>query len=34
LGYYDLKEDVAVGTVSNMYTIAETMVTAGRLVNL
>jgi selenium metabolism protein YedF len=34
LGYYDLKEDVAVGRVSNMYTIAETMVAAGRLVNL
>jgi selenium metabolism protein YedF len=34
LGYYDLKDNVAVGTVSNMYTIAETMVAAGRLVNL
>jgi selenium metabolism protein YedF len=34
LGYYDLKDNVAVGTVSNMYTIAETMVGAGRLVNL
>ncbi|MGD8968446.1 MAG: sulfurtransferase-like selenium metabolism protein YedF [Anaerolineae bacterium] len=34
LGYYGLKEDVAVGRVSNMYTIAETMVAAGRLVNL
>jgi selenium metabolism protein YedF len=34
LRYYDLKEKVAVGTVSNMYTIAETMVGAGSLVNL
>jgi selenium metabolism protein YedF len=34
LGYYDLKEEVAVGTVSNMYTIAETMLAAGRLVQL
>ena len=34
LGYYDLKENVAVGTVSNMYTIAETMLGAGRVVHL
>jgi selenium metabolism protein YedF len=34
LSYHDLKEDVAVGTLSNMYAIAETMVTADRLVNL
>jgi selenium metabolism protein YedF len=34
LSYYDLKESIAVGTVSNMYTIAETMLAAGRLVYL
>jgi len=34
LGYYELKEKVAVGTVSNMYSIAETLLTAGRLVSL
>ncbi len=34
LEYYELKDDVAVGTVSNMYTIAETLLTAGRLVYL
>lgn len=34
LGYYGLKEKVAVGTVSNMYTIAETLLGAGRLVSL
>ncbi|MGD2143532.1 MAG: sulfurtransferase-like selenium metabolism protein YedF [Anaerolineae bacterium] len=34
LGYYDLKDRVAVGQVSNMYTIAETMLRAGRLANL
>ena len=34
LGYYELKEQVAVGTVSNMYTIAETLLNAGRIVNL
>lgn len=34
LDYYGLKEKVAVGTVSNMYTIAETMLRAGRLVYL
>ncbi len=34
LGYYDLKENVAVGTISNMYTIAETMLGAGRVVHL
>jgi selenium metabolism protein YedF len=32
LGYYELKDDVAVGTVSNMYTIAETMLGADHLV--
>jgi selenium metabolism protein YedF len=34
LGYYGLKEKVAVGEVSNMYTIAETMLRAGRVVSL
>lgn len=34
LGYYDMKDDIAVGTVSNMYTIAETMLAAGKLVYL
>ncbi|MGC8873961.1 MAG: sulfurtransferase-like selenium metabolism protein YedF [Chloroflexia bacterium] len=34
LGYYGLKDRVAAGTVSNMYTIAETLLTAGRLISL
>jgi len=34
LGYYGLKEKVAVGEVSNMYTIAETMLSAGKVVSL
>jgi selenium metabolism protein YedF len=34
LGYYDLKDGIAVGTVSNMYAIAETMLAATRLVYL
>jgi selenium metabolism protein YedF len=34
LGYYDLRDNVAVGTVSNMYTIAEAMVGAASLLNL
>ena len=34
LGHYELKEQVAVGEVSNMYTIAETMLGAGKVVNL
>ena len=32
LEYFKLKDRVAVGTVSNMYTIAETLVGAGRVV--
>jgi selenium metabolism protein YedF len=32
LGYYELKDNVVVATVSNMYTIAETMLGADRLV--
>ncbi len=34
LGYYELKEKVAVGEVSNMYTIVETLLNAGRVVSL
>jgi len=34
LGYYELKEKVAVGTVSNMYTIAETLLGAGKVIAL
>jgi len=34
LGYFQLKEKVAVGEVSNMYTIAETMLGAGKVVTL
>ncbi len=34
LGYYELKDKVAVGTVSNMYTIAETLLGAARVVSL
>ena len=34
LSYFELKEQVAVGEVSNMYTIAETLLRAGKVVNL
>ena len=34
LGYYDLQDEIAAGTVSNMYSIAETMLAASRLVYL
>jgi selenium metabolism protein YedF len=34
LGYYGLKERVAVGKVSNMYTIAETILGARKVVSL
>jgi selenium metabolism protein YedF len=34
LGHYDLKEQVAVGEISNMYTIAETLLNAGKVVSL
>lgn len=34
LEYYDLKDEVAVGVVSNMYTIAETMLGSGKQVML
>ena len=34
LGYYELTDKIAVGEISNMYTIAETMLGAGRVVKL
>ena len=34
LGHYGLKDKVAAGEVSNMYTIAETLLRAGKVVNL
>lgn len=34
LGYFDMKEQLAVGTISNMYTIAETLLDAGRVLNI
>lgn len=34
LEYYELKEKIAVGEVSNMYTIAETMLSAEQVVSL
>jgi selenium metabolism protein YedF len=34
LGYFELTEKLAVGQVSNMYEIAETMLGAGTIVNL
>jgi peroxiredoxin family protein len=34
LGYYELKDKVAVGEVSNMYTITETMLRAGKVISL
>ena len=34
LGHYELKDKVAVGEISNMYTITETMLRADRVVNL
>jgi selenium metabolism protein YedF len=34
LGHYELKDKVAVGEVSNMYTIAETMLGAGKVISL
>ena len=34
LGYYDLKDKVVAGEVSNMYTIAETLLRAGNVVSL
>ena len=34
LGYYDLRDRVAAGVVSNMYAIAETLIGAGNVVSL
>jgi intracellular sulfur oxidation DsrE/DsrF family protein len=34
LDYHELKDQVAVGVVSNMYTIAETILGAGKVINL
>jgi selenium metabolism protein YedF len=34
LGYFGLTDQVAVGQVSNMYTIAETLLQAGKVVSL
>jgi selenium metabolism protein YedF len=34
LGYFDLKQKLAVGRISNMAEIAETMLNAGRLLSL
>jgi selenium metabolism protein YedF len=34
LGYYELNDQLAVGEVSNMYTIAETILGAGKTVSL
>jgi selenium metabolism protein YedF len=34
LGYYELMEKLSVGEVSNMYTIAETLLGAAKVVNL
>jgi len=34
LGYYELKEFVEVGQVSNMYTIAEELLQAGKIISL
>ena len=34
LGYFELTEKLAAGQVSNMYDIAETMLRAGKVVNL
>lgn len=34
LGFFELKDQVAVGEVSNMYTIAETLLEAGKVVSV
>lgn len=34
LGHYGLKDKIAVGQISNMYAIAETLLRAGKVVNL
>jgi selenium metabolism protein YedF len=34
VGYYDLKDTVAVGEISNMHDITDVMLTAGKVINL
>ncbi len=34
LGHFELRDEIAVGEVSNMYTIAETLLGAGKVVSL
>jgi selenium metabolism protein YedF len=34
LGHFSIKEKIKVGIISNMYTIAETLLNAGKLVNI
>ena len=34
LGHFDLKEKVAVGEISNMYAITETMLRADKVINI
>ena len=34
LGHYGLKDQIAAGEISNMYTIAETLLGAGKVVSL
>ncbi len=34
LGYFEIKDQLGVGQVSNMYDIAETMLGASKVVNL
>jgi selenium metabolism protein YedF len=34
LGFFDLKDKIAVGEVSNMYSIAETLLRAGKVITL
>ena len=34
LGHFELRDKVAVGEISNMYAITETMLDAGRVINL
>jgi hypothetical protein len=34
LGYFELNDELVAGQVSNMYDIAETMLRAGKVVNL
>ena len=34
LGYFEAKDKLAAGTVSNMYDITETMLKAGKIVQI